>query len=48
MFALRIGVTYGYGAREELAAAGARMTCDSPAEVAEALMRDKTAAGSSR
>jgi phosphoglycolate phosphatase len=32
-----IGVTYGYGSREELAAAGADRICESPAEVARLL-----------
>jgi phosphoglycolate phosphatase len=33
-----IGVTYGYGGREELATAGADRICDTPAEVARALL----------
>ena len=32
-----IGVTYGYGTREELATAGANQICDSPADVTAAL-----------
>jgi phosphoglycolate phosphatase len=33
-----IGVTYGYGSREELEAAGADRLCESPAEVARLLL----------
>ncbi len=33
-----IGVTYGYGSREELAAAGADRICDSPADLTQALL----------
>jgi phosphoglycolate phosphatase len=33
-----IGVEYGYGSREELAAAGADRICESPAEVAHLLL----------
>jgi len=33
-----VGVTYGYGRREELEAAGADRICESPAEVARLLL----------
>src|SRR5579859_1847115 len=33
-----IGVTYGYGSREELAAAGADLICDNPADLARLLL----------
>ena len=33
-----IGVTYGYGSREELANAGADMICDSPAEILQRIL----------
>jgi phosphoglycolate phosphatase len=33
-----IGVAYGYGSREDLAAAGADRICESPAEVAQVLL----------
>lgn len=33
-----IGVTYGYGSREELAAAGADRICESPAEIARLIL----------
>ena len=33
-----IGVTYGYGPREELEGAGAVLTVDTPAELANALL----------
>jgi phosphoglycolate phosphatase len=32
-----VGVAYGYGGREELAAAGADRICDTPADVARVL-----------
>ena len=35
-----IGVTYGYGSREELEAAGADRICESPADVARLLLAD--------
>lgn len=35
-----IGVTYGYGSRSELIAAGANVICDSPADVTKALDAD--------
>jgi phosphoglycolate phosphatase len=35
-----IGVTYGYGSREELAAAGADSICESPAEITKALLSE--------
>jgi phosphoglycolate phosphatase len=35
-----VGVTYGYGSREELAAAGADRICESPAEVARFLLAE--------
>jgi phosphoglycolate phosphatase len=34
-----VGVTYGYGSRAELVGAGADFICDSPAEVADLLIR---------
>jgi phosphoglycolate phosphatase len=34
-----VGVAYGYGSRAELAEAGADFVCDSPAEVADLLIR---------
>jgi phosphoglycolate phosphatase len=37
-----IGVTYGYGSREELAAAGADSICDSPAEITSTLLNEQT------
>ena len=33
-----IGVTYGYGTREELIAAGARQICDSPRAVLDVIL----------
>jgi phosphoglycolate phosphatase len=36
---LALGVTYGYGTREELMRAGAHAFCDSPAEVADFLLQ---------
>jgi len=36
-----IGVTYGYGSREELAAAGADSICESPAEVTDKLLSEQ-------
>ena len=38
---LPIGVTYGYGSKEELLSAGAEMLCASPLEVAEFLSADE-------
>lgn len=35
---LSLGVTYGYGSREELQAAGAALLCDSPVDVAASLL----------
>jgi phosphoglycolate phosphatase len=37
-----IGVTYGYGSREELAAAGADSICESPVEVTSALLSEQS------
>jgi phosphoglycolate phosphatase len=36
---LSLGVTYGYGTREELVAAGADALCDSPAEVVDFILQ---------
>jgi len=40
-----IGVTYGYGSREELAAAGADQICESPMEVARILGEGRRESG---
>ncbi len=37
-----IGVTYGYGSREELAAAGADSICESPVEVTSTLLSEQS------
>jgi phosphoglycolate phosphatase len=40
-----VGLTYGYGSREELTAAGADFICDSPAEITALLRRQSSHAG---
>ena len=37
---IAVGVTYGYGSREELIAAGANLICESPLGVADTLTRE--------